>query len=81
MTEWVPISLENINMGEYIKGSTNTNSQKHGHENNYSIKGYLIYKDDNYLHKCKILTREGDITNLCTWVGTSGYNDVFIKKI
>ena len=77
MTEWVSISLADINMGEYIRGSTNTNSQKHGDDYNYSIEGFLIYKDDFDLYKCKILTDDGEIRYLCSWVGTSGYNDVY----
>lgn len=68
--------MDDIILGEYIRGTTSTNSQKHGNDYNYSVEGFLVYKDDIELHKCKILTEEGVIRNLCTWVGTSGYNDV-----
>ena len=80
MSFWISSNLDDIILGEYIRGSTSTNSQKHGDDYNYSVEGFLVYKDDIELHKCKILTEEGEIRNLCTWVGTSGYNDVCKKN-
>lgn len=81
MSAWMQSSLDDINMGEYIRGSTSTHSQKHGDDYNYSVEGFLVYKDDIELHKCKILTRKGEVRNLCSWVGTSGYNDVYKKTL
>ena len=76
--KWTATDLDSINVGEYVMGSTSTNSQKHGEDYNYTIEGILVYKDDE-LHKCKILTAEGETRYLCSWVGTSGNNIVYNK--
>ena len=76
---WIATSLADLKIGDHVLGQTSTNSQKHGDEYNYAIEGVLIYKDEVELHKCKIRTPEGEIRYLCSWVGTSGYNQVCKK--
>tara|TARA_X000000950_G_C13622298_1_gene539900 strand:+ start:245 stop:724 length:480 start_codon:yes stop_codon:yes gene_type:complete len=66
--------LDEINVGDYVKGETMTNSQKYGDDYNYTVEGELIYKDNNEFCRCEIRTSDGVITNLCTDVGSSGMN-------
>ena len=77
MSKWIISTAGDINVGDYVKGTTSTNSQKHGQEYNYEIEGFLVYKDDNKLYKSKILKKNGEIVQLCSWVGTSGWNNIY----
>ena len=73
---WIDSNYDEINVGDYVKGLTGTNSQKHGKEYNYAVEGTLTFKGDN-LYDCKILDVSGGERHLCTFVGTSGWNDVY----
>uniref|UniRef100_A0A6C0AYD3 Uncharacterized protein n=1 Tax=viral metagenome TaxID=1070528 RepID=A0A6C0AYD3_9ZZZZ len=73
--------LDQINVGDYVKGQTMTNSQKYGDDYNYTVEGELIYKDNNGFCDCQIKTLDGEIRNLCTYVGSSGMNLIYKRYI
>ena len=73
--------LDQINVGDYVKGQTMTNSQKYGDDYNYTVEGELIHKDNNEFCYCQIRTSDGEIRNLCTDVGTSGMNLIYKRYI
>lgn len=74
MTEertWTPTVLEAINVGDYVKGLTETG------QDNYTVQGCLVCKG-NTLYNCKVETDEGEIESLCHRVGPMGSNWVYI---
>ena len=77
MTEertWTPTVLEAINVGDYVKGLTETGQ---GAAYNYTVQGCLVCKG-NTLYNCKVETDEGEIESLCHRVGPMGSNWVYI---
>jgi len=79
--DWEYVELNDIQINDYLRGNTSTNSQKHGDDFNYTVIGKLVEKDDNYLYKCKIINHLNEIVDLCSFVGTSGYNSVERLKL
>jgi len=77
--EWYSVDLEELNIGDYVKGETFTNSQRYGEEFNYEIEGILHEKHDT-LYNCIILDSDNNEVPLCRDVGTSGGNSVYKKK-
>jgi len=72
--------LDEINVGDYVRGQTMTNSQKYGDDYNYIVEGELISKDDNFCD-CEIITPDGVTRYLCSDVGTSGMNIISKRYI
>ena len=74
-------NLNEIDVGDYVKGETMTNSQKYGDDYNYTVEGELIHKDNDEFCDCEIRTSNGKIRNLCRDVGSSGMNLIYKRYI
>lgn len=73
--------IDDIELGDTVKGFTQTNSQKYLFtEYNSEHEGILVYKGDA-LYECMIETIDGVTVPLCYNPGTSGmFYCVLIKK-
>mgnify|MGYP006123505607 CR=1 FL=1 len=73
--------LEDIDLGDIVKGVTQTNSQKYLFtEYNSEQEGLVVFKGTT-LYECRIKTTDGDIVPLCYNPGTSGiFYCILIEK-
>ena len=71
LINWKYANLDDIEVGDLVKVTTITNSQKYGDDFNKTRIGYLIKKEKD-LCDCKIKTRLNKIKKLCVNIGSSG---------
>ena len=76
LINWKYANLHDIEVGDLVKVTTITDSQKYEDEYNKTRIGFLIKKENN-LCNCKIKTRLNKIKKLCIDIGTSGITRLY----
>ena len=76
LINWKSADLYDIELGDLVKVTTMTYSQKYGNNYNKTRIGYLIKKKKD-LCDCKIKTRSGKIKKLCISIGSSGMTNLY----
>lgn len=78
---WNQIFLEDIKIGDYIKGVTSTHSQKWfipGYEDYNATKVGKVVSVGSDLHNLKVMMDDGTISHACLDPGSSGSYELMI---